>query len=64
MLVVDEMKEKIKRLSLPRGFACVSILIHVNGVQSAVEACEFFRKIIDFTDFINENCFHSPDVLK
>lgn len=50
--VVDEMQEKLKRLQLPRGFSCVAVLIHVNGVQSALEEREFFKKMIDFSDFI------------
>lgn len=50
--VVDEMQEKLRRLQLPRGFSCVAVLIHVNGVQSALEEREFFKKIIDFSDFL------------
>lgn len=50
--VVNEMQEKLKRLHLPRGFSCVAVLIHVNGVQSALEERAFFKKIIDFSEFL------------
>ncbi len=46
--VVSSMKEKISRLFIPRGFACVPVLIHVNGVSSGIEEAEYFYKIIDF----------------
>lgn len=51
--VIEQMKEKLNRLSLPRGFSCVPILIHVNGVQNVVEEREYFKKIIDFGEFLN-----------
>jgi AAA+ ATPase superfamily predicted ATPase len=51
--VIDEMKEKIKRLSYPRGFAVVPVLIHVNGVSDAVDDSSYFYKIIDFSDLLN-----------
>ena len=46
--VIDSMKEKLRRLSVPRGFSCQPVLIHVNGVSGAVIDNRFFYKIIDF----------------
>jgi hypothetical protein len=41
-------EEKIKRMVLPRGFSVRPVLIHVNGVNEAVEDVGFFSHIIDF----------------
>lgn len=30
--IISEMQDKLKRLVLPRGFSCMPVLIHVNGV--------------------------------
>ncbi|MBS0622471.1 MAG: ATP-binding protein [Verrucomicrobia bacterium] len=50
--VVTEMKEKLKRLSLPQGFSVRPVLIHVNGISEIVEELEFFAHVIDFCDFL------------
>ncbi len=50
--IIDEMQEKIKRLQLPRGFSCVPVLIHVNGIQNTVDDAQYFKKIIDFSEFL------------
>ena len=52
-LVVDEVEEKIKRLSFPRGYSIRPILIHVNGVSRGVIESELFSEIVDFSDFLN-----------
>ncbi len=50
--VIDEVKEKIKRLSKPHHFACVPVLIHVNGVTDAVADAGYFYKIINFSELL------------
>jgi hypothetical protein len=50
--VIDEVKEKISRLSLPRGFSCWPVLIHVNGVSDAVSDSGYFSHIIDFSSLL------------
>ncbi|MGD9153068.1 MAG: ATP-binding protein [Gammaproteobacteria bacterium] len=50
--VVDEVKEKINRLKVPKGFSCFPILIHANDVSDALEDSGYFTKIIDFTKLI------------
>ncbi len=50
--IIEEIKEKIARLVLPKGYACLPVLIHVNGVTSAVEACDYFYKIIDLNQLL------------
>ena len=47
--IVEEVKNKIERLALPRGFAVCPVLIHVNGVHDAVVDSNYFSEIIDFS---------------
>lgn len=50
--VVEEVKGKLRRLQLPRGFSCLPVLIHVNGVSEAVVNSNFFARIIDFSELL------------
>jgi len=47
--VIDEAKEKIKRLKRPKGMSCRPVLIHVNGVEDSVIEQDYFSEIIDFS---------------
>jgi uncharacterized protein len=51
--VIHAVKEKIAKLALPRGFACLPVLIHVNGVSDEVKETDYFCKIIDFSEMLN-----------
>ena len=50
--IIDEMNEKIKRLSLPKHFSYRTVLIHVNGISDALEESQFFSHVIDMNDFL------------
>ena len=50
--VINEVKQKIVRLKLGRGVACLPILIHVNGVADRIIEEDFFYRIIDFKDLL------------
>ncbi len=50
--VIQEMKAKIEKLSLPRGYSVHPVLIHVNGIKEEVEEEDFFSRIIDFSQFL------------
>lgn len=50
--VIDEVRERMNRLSVPRGFAVVPVLFHIGGVSEAVCDKNFFYRIIDIQDFI------------
>ena len=50
--VISEVKEKMKRISLPRGFSIRPVIFHVNGVHDAVREAEFFSHIIDFSQLL------------
>lgn len=51
--IIDEVKEKISRLSIPRGYSCLPVLIHAHGVSDSVMDRNYFFKIIDFSDALN-----------
>lgn len=51
--IIQEVKDKIKKLLVPKNFVCIPVLIHVNGVSEEVTNSDYFFKIIDFTHFIN-----------
>ena len=50
--VVDEVKEKIKRLSIPRGFGVASVLIHMGDVSESVIESQYFYRILDLSDWL------------
>ena len=52
--VIGEVKQKIDRLNIPKNFSCRPVLIHVNGVNSAVEEDGYFAKIIDFGALLSD----------
>ena len=43
--IIQEVQEKIDRMSKPRGFSCRPVLIHVNGVSDEVIDADYFAKI-------------------
>jgi hypothetical protein len=47
-----EVKEKIKRMNIPKGFSIRSHLVHLGVVSDAVVEEDFFDKIISFDRFI------------
>ncbi len=51
--VVEEVKEKIRRMKVPKGFSIRPFLVHVNGVHDSVIETEFFSNIIDFSQFLS-----------
>lgn len=50
--IISEMKSKLSNLVLPRGFSCLPVLIHVNGVHDNVIDSNYFFKIIEFSDLL------------
>ena len=51
--VIGQMRQKIDRMKVPKGFSLVPVLIHVNGVQDDVEDACYFKRVVDFTDIFN-----------
>ncbi len=50
--VIDEVKNKINRIKVPRNFSIRPVLIVVNGVTDAVIESDYFVKIINFDQFL------------
>lgn len=50
--VIKEVQQKIERLNLPRGYACLAVLIVANGVEDSVLSKDYFFKIIDMTTLL------------
>jgi uncharacterized protein len=50
--VINEVKDKLARITLPKRFSCWPVLIHVNGVNDSVQDSEYFSAIIDFREFL------------
>lgn len=53
--VIDEVKDKIDRLVIPKGFSCFPVLIHVNGVNDNVLDSGFFSKVINVNVLMEES---------
>lgn len=53
--VVEEVKEKLKHFSIPRGFSLRYVLIHVNGVTDSIKESHFFDYIVDFSSFLSND---------
>ena len=49
--IIEEVKDKVSRFSVPRGFGVSPVLIHVGGVSDTVHDEKYFYRIIDITDF-------------
>ena len=50
--VIDEVKEKIARLSIPRFVSIRPILIHAGDVRPIVQESDYFDQIIDWTELM------------
>ncbi len=52
--IIDEMKNKIAKLNIPKGMSCCPVLVHVNGVHNSVIDSGYFTEIIDFADALTK----------
>jgi len=50
--VIESMKKKLVAFLLPKGCACIPVLIHVNGVRDSVIESNYFGQIINFCDLL------------
>ncbi|MCK4608384.1 MAG: AAA family ATPase [Gammaproteobacteria bacterium] len=50
--IIQEMQDKLSRLTLPKAFSCFPVLIHVNGVTESVGDSAYFTKIINFSELL------------
>lgn len=50
--VIEEVSEKIDKISLPYGTAILPVLIHVNGVSDQLAESNYFHRIVDFGELL------------
>ncbi|MES2204653.1 MAG: ATP-binding protein [Pseudomonadota bacterium] len=50
--IIEEMREKIKRLEMPRGMAAVPVLFHLGEVAESVYSQRCFYRIIDIGEWV------------
>lgn len=54
MDIISQVQDKIQALKVPRGFAVIPVLFHISGVSSSVATNGYFYRIIDITDFLQD----------
>lgn len=52
--IQKEMKQKIEKLTVPKGFAVCPILIHTSSLTDDLMDTQFFFKVIDLNDSLKE----------
>ena len=52
--IIDEVKEKMRRLSAPKYMSIIPVLIHIGDVSDNVIDGQFFGKIINIKELFNE----------
>ncbi len=52
--VISDMEKKISNIKTPKGFSCIPVLIHVNGVTSSLEEEDYFSSIVDFSKLLDD----------
>lgn len=50
--VISDVRTKINRLKVPRGYSVLPVLIHISGVSNHVVESEYFYETIDFSEFL------------
>lgn len=50
--VIEEIQEKIKNLSFPKGFGVCPVLIHMGEVSGAIYESKYFYRILDLEDLL------------
>ncbi len=52
MDIIDEMEEKLNRISFPLRTAVLPVLLHISGVKPDIVDSRYFYKIIDIENFL------------
>ncbi len=51
--VIEAMKEKLRRFSVPKGFGVCPVLLHLGPASDTLLDSRYFYKIIDIADFLD-----------
>ncbi len=52
--VIEQMQEKIKRLSTPRGYGVCPVLVHMGDVAGGVYSRNYFYRVIDIMNLLEK----------
>jgi hypothetical protein len=52
--VIEEVREKIQRISTPKHMSIVPVLFYIGNIQDEILDAQFFGKIIDISDLLME----------
>ncbi|PPE03150.1 hypothetical protein HCUR_01426 [Holospora curviuscula] len=52
--IISEIRDKISRLKVPRGFSSIPVLFYLSGVADAVSISPYFYRIVDIVDFLDD----------
>ncbi|NGX51556.1 MAG: hypothetical protein K1060chlam2_01426 [Chlamydiae bacterium] len=52
MQIIEEIKKKIEKLSIPNLVSVRPVLIHVGGVRPEIVEEDYFDHIIDWTELL------------
>lgn len=50
--IIEEVQEKIDKLTKPKGYAAIPVLLHIGGVSESTYEKNYFYKIIDMHDLL------------
>lgn len=53
--ILNELKEKKERLSVPKGFGKTVALFHIGGVSEKIEESPLFYRVIDLRDYLESD---------
>ena len=52
--IIKEVEQKIKRISIPKRFSIVPVLLYLGNIRDEVLDIQFFAKVIDIEKFLGE----------
>lgn len=51
--IIDEVQQKIDRISVPSGYSFRPVLVHVNGVTDDLSSTDYFSAIVDVKSYLS-----------
>lgn len=54
MDIICQVQRKVSALKVPRGFATIPVLFHIGGTFEALATSDYFYRIIDIADFLQQ----------
>jgi len=57
--VIDQVKQKIEKFKIPKGFAVSSVLFYMGEISEAIITDNFFYRVVDISQFVETKTNHS-----